>query len=345
MPESLMLSEAREAAAVAARQIASNRDEIMRILASLKALDPPFIATLARGSSDHAASFAKVLFETRLGLPVVSHAPSTGSLYGVTSPKFARVPLLAISQSGRSPDLLAAAADAKRVGAVIVALVNDTASPLAALADHVIPLGAGPERSVAATKSFITTLTVIAQITAIWGQDAILDQALDGVGDALAASFALDWSAALPVLAKTPSLLVLGRGLTLPIAGEAALKLKETAAIHAEAFSIAEVAHGPMTLINDGDPVLLFCPEDAAREGTVARIAAFAERGARVIAAGDPADTEGAAIRLPIVAHAHPVIGAIGQVASFYRLAEGVARARGRDPDHPPYLSKVTSTL
>ena len=200
MIESLMLAEAREAADVAARQIDANREPIAHVVGALKALDPPFIATLARGSSDHAASFAKVLFETRLGLPVVSHAPSTGSLYATTSPKFAGVPLFAISQSGRSPDLLAAAADAQRVGAIVVALVNDTDSPLAALADHVIPLGAGPERSVAATKSFIATLTAIAQLAAVWGEDAILDQALDGVGDALAASFALDWSAALQPL-------------------------------------------------------------------------------------------------------------------------------------------------
>jgi glucosamine--fructose-6-phosphate aminotransferase (isomerizing) len=341
---SLMFTEASEAASVAERQIAANRDLIAHVAARLRALNPPFVATLARGSSDHAASFVKLLFETRLRLPVVSHAPSIGSLYRTTSPKFAGVPLIAISQSGRSPDLLAAVADAQAAGAVVVALVNDAASPLAQAADHVIPLHAGPERSVAATKSFIATLVAITQLTAAWSGDALLGQALEGVGDALRASFEGDWGAALPLLHHTRSMLVLGRGLTLPIAGEAALKFKETCGLHAEAFSIAEVAHGPMTLIQAGDPVFVFAPEDAAREGASERIRAFTERGARVIAAGDPADTAHAEVRLPIVGHAHPVIGAVASTASFYRMVETLARTRGRDPDHPPYLAKVTRT-
>jgi glucosamine--fructose-6-phosphate aminotransferase (isomerizing) len=340
----LMFAEAEEAADVAERQIAANRDRVAEMAERLRSLDPPFAATLARGSSDHAASFAKLLFETRLGLPVVSQMPSIGSLYRTTSRRFAGVPLLAISQSGRSPDLLAAVADAQAAGAIVVALVNDVSSPLAAAADHVLPLHAGPERSVAATKSFIAALVAVTQLTAAWSEDAVLAQALDGVGDALRQAFATDWTSALPLLAGTRSMLVLGRGLTLPIAGEAALKFKETCGLHAEAFSIAEVAHGPMTLIRAGDPVFAFMPEDAAREGAAERIRAFSDRGARVIAAGDPADTEHAEVRLPIVGHTHPVIGAIASTASFYRMVEALALARGRDPDHPPYLAKVTRT-
>ena len=340
----LMFAEAQEAAEVAARQLRENRTRVTEIAARLRTLDAPFALTLARGSSDHAAAFAKVLFETRLGLPVVSHAPSIGSLYRATSPRLAGTPMLAISQSGRSPDLLAAARAAQAAGAVVVALVNDEASPLAELADHVLPLHAGPERSVAATKSFVASLVAVASLTAAWSGDEVLNHALDGAGEAIAASFALDWSAAVPMLRDVQSMLVLGRGLTLPIAGEAALKFKETCALHVEAFSIAEVAHGPMTLVRAGDPVFVFAPEDAAREGTAERMRAFIERGAQVIAAGDPADTEGAALRLPIVGHAHPVIGAIGAIASFYRMVEALAHARGRDPDRPPYLSKVTQT-
>jgi glucosamine--fructose-6-phosphate aminotransferase (isomerizing) len=345
MTTSLMFSEAEEAATIAARQIAANRDRVNEIAARLRALDAPFAATLARGSSDHAASFAKTLFETRLRVPVVSHPPSIASLYHATSPRLAGVPMLAISQSGRSPDLIAAAREAQAVGAVVIALVNDEQSPLAQLADYVLPLHAGPERSVAATKSFIASLVAIAQLTAAWSGDEVLGAAIEEIGPAIGRSFGLDWGDALPLLIETRTMLVLGRGLTLPIAGEAALKFKETSALHAEAFSIAEVAHGPMTLIEQGDPVFVFAPEDAAREGTADRIRAFAERGARVIAAGDAADTEGAEVRLPIVRHAHPVVGAIGQIASFYKLAEALARARGRDPDRPPYLAKVTQTL
>ncbi len=161
----------------------------------------------------------------------------------------------------------------------------------------------------------------------------------------LRSGWPLDWSEALPPLVGASSLLVLGRGLTFPIAGEAALKFKETCAIHAEAFSSAEVAHGPMTLVEAADPVFVFGPADAARTGLRDRIASFAERGATVIAAGDPDDIAPAAILLPSVTGAHPIIGAIAMIQSFYRFANALSLARGRDPDRPPYLAKVTRTL
>lgn len=343
--ESLMAREAAEAAEVCERQVARNRDAVRAAAARLRALDAPFAATLARGSSDHAASFAKILFETRLGLPTLSHAPSIGALYAATSPKFRGVPMIAISQSGRSPDLLAAAEGAQNAGALLVVLVNDTESPLAAMADILLPLHAGPERSVAATKSFIASLVALAHLTAEWQGDAALLGALEGVGELLRTANALDWRAALPPLVDAGSLLVLGRGLTFPIAGEAALKFKETSAIHAEAFSSAEVAHGPMTLVEAADPVFVFGPADAARAGLAERVAGFAARGATVIAAGQRADLRDASIVLPSVEHAHPVLGAIAMIQSFYGFANALAIARGRDPDHPPFLAKVTRTL
>ncbi|MDF7777380.1 SIS domain-containing protein [Sphingomonas sp. AOB5] len=343
--ESLMFREAAEAASVCARQIALNRDAVKAAAERLRALDAPFAATLARGSSDQAASFAKVLFETRLRLPTLSHAPSIGALYAATSPKFAGVPLIAISQSGRSPDLLAAADGAKAAGAVLVVLVNDAESPLAAMADISIPLHAGPETSVAATKSFIATLTALAHLTAEWSGDAALLAALDRIEDTLAAAWDLDWSAAIAPLIDAQSLLVLGRGLTFPIAGEAALKFKETSGLHAEAFSSAEVAHGPMTLVEAHDPVFVFGPADEARTGLADRIASFAARGATVIAAGHPDDLAAATIRLPSLTDAHPVTDAIAMIQSFYRFANALSLARGRDPDRPPFLAKVTRTL
>jgi glucosamine--fructose-6-phosphate aminotransferase (isomerizing) len=343
--ESQMMREAREAAEVCERQIALNRDAVKAAAERLRALDPPFAATLARGSSDQAAGFAKVLFETRLKLPTLSHAPSIGALYHATSPKLRGVPLIAISQSGRSPDLLGAAEEAQAAGAVLIALVNDESSPLATMADILLPLLAGPETSVAATKSFIAALVALAHLTAEWSQDAALLDALDTIGDVLRAAWSSDWSAALPPLTDATSLLVLGRGLTFPIAGEAALKFKETSGLHAEAFSSAEVAHGPMTLVEATDPVFVFGPADEARTGLRERIASFAERGATVIATGQADDLGSASIVLPGVADAHPVIGAIAMIQSFYRFANALSITRGRDPDHPPYLAKVTRTL
>jgi glucosamine--fructose-6-phosphate aminotransferase (isomerizing) len=340
-----MLREAMEAPERCAAQIALNAKLVRNAGQRLRALAPPFAATLARGSSDQAAAFAKALLETRASIPTLSHAPSIGSLYHATSPLFRGVPMIAISQSGRSPDLIAAAQDAQRQGALIVAIVNDAASPLAEMADICIPIHAGPETSVAATKSFIGTLVAITHLVAEWSGDADLTAALPAIGDVLRDAAAADWTPAVPLLCDATNMLVLGRGLTLPIAGEAALKFKETSSLHAEAFSIAEVAHGPMTLVGEGDPVLALGPIDQARTGLRDRLADFRARGAQVIATGHPDDVAVATLALPGRIDVHPILGAIAQIQSFYPLANALSLARGRNPDAPPHLNKVTRTL
>lgn len=340
-----MASEAAEAPERAARQLALNAGLVRDAGRRLRELAPPFAATLARGSSDHAAAFGKVLLETHARIPTLSHAPSIGSLYHATSPHFRGVPMLAISQSGRSPDLLTAAGDAKAQGAVVVALVNDTGSPLADLADIVIPVHAGAETSVAATKSFICTLVALTHLVAEWSQDGALLHALDATGDILGQAAAADWTPAVAPLQSARDMFVLGRGPTQPIAGEAALKFKETCGLHAEAFSSAEVAHGPMTLVGAGDPVLALGPLDVARTGLRERLADFTARGAAVIASGHPEDIADASLALPTQTNVHPVLGAIAQVQSFYGLANALSLARGYDPDRPPHLNKVTRTL
>lgn len=339
-----MLGEAAQAPSICARQIDANRAVMREVAGVLRRRAPKFVATLARGSSDHAASFAKFQIETRLGIPVLSHSPSTGSLYHATSPNFADAVLIAISQSGRSPDLLEAVRDAQRAGAIVVALVNDVGSPLAELADLPVPLRAGPELAVAATKSFLATLTAILHLVAELSENDALLNDLEAVEAPLDAAWQCDWSAAVAPLARTKNAMVLGRGPTLGTAAEAALKLKEVAGIHAEPFSFAEVAHGPMTLVGPDMPVLAFGPPDAAHEGLRERIADFAARDAIVIAAGESGDVGGASVILP-QASAPAAIRPLAQILSFYRLVDEVARATGRDPDNPPYLSKVTKTL
>ncbi|MFT3977575.1 MAG: SIS domain-containing protein [Sphingomonas bacterium] len=344
-PKSQMLIEALQAPDICEAQIAGNATLMREAGRRLRDLAPPFAATLARGSSDQAAAFAKHLLEIHAGIPTLSHAPSVGSLYHATSPRFRGVPLIAISQSGRSPDLIAAAEDAQRQGALVVAVVNDAESPLAALADIAIPVRAGKETSVAATKSFIATLTALTHLAGEWSGDEALLAALADIGPLLRQAAAQDWSAALPHLAKANDLLVLGRGPTLPIAGEAALKLKETSGLYAEAFSAAEVAHGPMTLVEAGDPVLAFGPGDVSAHGLGERLADFAARGATVIATGAAEDIAAATIPLPSPPAPHPALGAIAAIQSFYGLANAIAIARGRNPDNPPHLAKVTRTL
>ncbi|NIJ06730.1 glucosamine--fructose-6-phosphate aminotransferase (isomerizing) [Sphingomonas vulcanisoli] len=341
----LMLSEALEAPEICEAQLRSNADLVREAGQRLRKLAPPFAATLARGSSDQAAAFAKHLLEVYAGVPTLSHSPSIGSLYRRTSASFRDVPLIAISQSGRSPDLIAAAEDAKRMGALVVVIVNDEESPLAALGDITIPVRAGRESSVAATKSFVATLVALTHLVAEWSEDDGLRQALPTIAPALRAAGAQDWSNALPHLRDANDLLVLGRGPTLPIAGEAALKLKETAGLYAEAFSVAEVAHGPMTLVKNGDPVLVFGPADVSSEGLKERLEDFAARGATVIAAGAAGDIGAASIVLPMESSRHPIVQAIGAIQSFYALANALSLARGRNPDSPPHLAKVTKTL
>lgn len=335
-----MFIEASEAPAAVARQLRENADRVADAGRILRALNPHTVVTCARGSSDHAATFAKYLIETRLGLPTASAALSVSSVYAAAS-NLDGMLFLVISQSGRSPDLIKAVAAARAGGATVVSLVNAEGSPVEALADIHIPLLAGPETSVAATKSYIASLAALAQLVGAWAGDTALTHAVAGAPALLEKAFSLDWSAAVGALQPARDLYVIGRGLGFGVAQEAALKLKETCGLHAEAFSAAEVRHGPMAIVGAGFPVLMMSQDDAAQESVADLAADFSARGAAVLLAGGAA--QGATL-LPVVS-AHPVLQPLLLIQSFYRLAATLAVARGFDPDRPPHLRKVTETL
>jgi glutamine---fructose-6-phosphate transaminase (isomerizing) len=335
-----MFQEAAEAPQVIARQLRENAKLVAGIGAELRARAPRAVVTCARGSSDHAATYAKYLIETRARVLTASAAPSISSVYGIEQ-DLRDCLFLAISQSGKSPDLLASVAAAKRSGALVVALSNAPDSPLAAAADFSIPLWAGPERSVAATKSYIASLAALAHLVAEWTADAALKAATAALPGAVAAAWQLDWRAALPLLTPAEHLYVIGRGLGLGIAQEAALKAKETCGLHAEAYSGAEVRHGPFALLGPGFPALLLAQDDATRPGLETLAAELAGRGVGVVMAG--ARALGATL-LPTVP-GPAVLAPIPLAASLYRLLATLAVARGRDPDHPPHLRKVTETV
>lgn len=336
-----MFLEAAETAAVLRHGGAAMKTAARAAAAELRARQPLFIATSARGSSDNAATYAKYLIETRARIPTLSQAPSVASIFDAVSPNLANAALLAISQSGRSEDLLRTASAAKAAGALIIGLVNDEASPLAKLADVLIPLGAGPEVSVAATKSFITALAAILLLVAEWRDAAELRAASAELPAALESAWTKDWSGAVQTLTRAQNLFVLGRGLTFGAAQEMALKFKETCGIHAEAFSAAEVTHGPAALIGKGFPVLILPPPDSAVAGIREQIADFQRRGAITIVMGEAI---GGDIVLPMDAGLPPEIYPIAAIQSFYRLVNAVAVARGHNPDQPPFLQKVTDT-
>jgi glucosamine--fructose-6-phosphate aminotransferase (isomerizing) len=335
-----MFREAAEAPDVVRRQRKQNAKTISLLAGRLRAAKPRAVVTLARGSSDHAATFARYLIETRVGVLTSSASPSVGSIYDAT-PDLDGTVILVISQSGRSPDLLSAARQAAKRGALLVAMVNDEDSPLAALAHVVVPLGAGPERSVAATKSFIASLAATVHLLAAWTADPEIDAALSALPDKLAEAWDLDWSHGVPELASAMSMFVVGRGHALGVVQEAALKLKETCGIQAEGFSAAEVRHGPMAVVRKDFPVMLFGQTDEGLQSVASLADEFAARGARVLSAGVP---NAPGIRLPVIP-ADPLIAPILEIASFYRLANALSVARGLDPDRPLHLTKVTETL
>lgn len=341
-PESTFLfQEAAEAADTVARQLERNDDRVRDLARSLRDAPPPFAVTCARGSSDHAATYAKYVIETQTGCATASASPSVESIYAV--PLRLRGALyLVISQSGASPDLLRSAEAARKAGARVVALVNAEGSPLAAIADTVIPLHAGTERSVAATKSFIGSLAAVLHLVAHWCDDPSLLRDLKGLPEQLRRAFSLDWSPLVDGLVGARDLFVLGRGYGLGAAQEAALKLKETCALHAEAFSSAEVRHGPMELVGPELPVLLFAQQDDALAGALATARDFRARGAEVWTAAPDASEAGA---LPIIPTAQPMCAPILAIQGFYRAVNALAVRRGRDPDRPPNLAKVTETL
>ena len=335
-----MFTEAAEAAGVVQKQLEQNASTVTKIGNRLRQLRPAFIITVARGSSDHAANYAKYLLETRTGLFVASVGLSIFSVFE-TRMNFAGCFCLLISQSGASPDILSVAAAARKGGAYVVALVNVSNSPLAELADEVLELHAGEENSVAATKSFIASLTAVIHLVVAWKETRVLQRALGDAPESLHRAWNASWDAALEPISQTNDLYVLGRGLGLGIAREAALKFKEVCALHAEAFSSAEVLHGPVTIARANFPVLVLAQNDETLPGVMGLVEELAARKVKLITAGLSHD---AATVLPSV-NAHPVIEPILRVQSFYRLANALSLRLGLDPDCPPFLHKVTATI
>ncbi|HEY6515906.1 MAG TPA: SIS domain-containing protein [Steroidobacteraceae bacterium] len=332
--------EAGQAAQVVRDQLFANSQEMERLGERLRLLAPRAVVTCARGSSDHAATFAKYLIETRLGVLTSSAAPSVSSVYD-TRPDLTNSVCLAISQSGASPDLLTAVSKAREAGALVISLVNAQDSPLAQRSDHVVPLCAGAETSVAATKSFIASLAAIIHLVSCWAEDRELSGEIRKAPKHLERAWSLDWSAAVERLKPATDLFVVGRGMGLGVAQEAALKLKETCGLHAEAVSAAELRHGPMALVRPGFPVLVFSQNDEARAGVELAAGELVARKADVMIAGSRCQGALYLASEP----AHPVIEPMLIAQTFYRMANSLSLARGLDPDRPPNLRKVTETV
>jgi len=337
-----LADELHEAPEVLRRQADRLEAPLARLIDRLLRRPPNVVLTCARGSSAHAATFAKHLIERHIGIPVAAAAPNIATIY--RRPMRLQDQLfLAISQSGASDDLVEAAIMARSSGALTIALVNDGESPLASACEMILPMAAGSESSIAATKTFVASLAALLRMTALWADDATLLRSCSRLPQRLAEAAKLDWSAALRPLTGASSLVAIGRGPTLAIAREAALKLKETCALHAEAFSSAEFRHGPIALVSSTYPVMIFAPTDESRTGIPELVSDLRANDACVLVA-QPVAVEHEAGALPTLAPEQAETDAICLIQSFYAFLVRLAERRGADIDSPRHLQKITRT-
>lgn len=339
--QSYMAREVAEIPQAARRFLDASAGATAAAAAALRAANPPVIVTVARGSSDHSATYLKYATELVAGVPVASLGPSIASIYG-RALRLQGAACIGISQSGKSPDIVEMLRSAGRDGALTVAITNVAGSPMGAASAHCLPLQAGVEHSVAATKTFVSSVVAGLALLAEWQDDADLRAAVAGLPDAFAQALTLDWEPLSARLSRAQSLYVLGRGPAIAIANEAALKFKETCGLHAESFSAAEVLHGPSAIVQAQFPVLALGVDDAALPHVVATAQRLVAQGADVFITG--AEVAGA-VTLPSVSGLHPLVAPLVMAVAFYKFIEGLARRRGFDPDVPPHLRKVTETV
>lgn len=333
----LLAAEAAEAPARIATALSESEARLHALALRLNADPPRMVLTVARGSSDAAALWLRALAETRLGWPGGSLAPSTVSIY-VADVRLEGALVVLVSQSGASPDLLAVAEYARSRGALTVGLVNDERSQLASSVEVLLPLMAGDERSVAATKTCLAAFAMSLAIVETCRTGTLGEAAR--VSEHLARSALVDWTAIGALLGDAQSAYVVARGLGLAVATEAALKLKEVAGIHAEAVSAAEIVHGPIALAGPNMPALLFGAGDMGD-------ASVRDAAARLRAAGSPTLVTGldrASDVLSGINAGAPALRLMGALQAFYMALPALAACRGRNPDAPPGLTKVTRT-
>jgi glucosamine--fructose-6-phosphate aminotransferase (isomerizing) len=340
-----METEAGEAPALARQQFERLEKTLPALVDRLDSFEPAMVATIARGSSDHAASFAGYLFGLQTNLVTASLPPSLTSVYG-RDLKLDKALVLAISQSGASPDLCTAAECATAAGGFTLGLINQSDSALGKVVIAQIETGAGPETAVAATKSFVLTLTALVHLVAAMIRNTELKEALSKLPTAFEQCASVDWSSAMSMLDGQEDVFVVGRGPDLPIARELALKFKEVCGIHAEALSAAELLHGPIAIASASLPAIVLAGDEQVRPTVDAAVQRLRDAGAPVVLvdsvsrSGKPDD---GVVTIPQAPH--PLLQPIVAVQAAYPFVAALARARGKDPDAPPHLHKVTRTL
>lgn len=335
---SLMSAEVAEIPQAAARLSRDGRQAIAQVAAAIDLTSVSHAVVSGRGSSGHAGTYLRYLIETRLGLSAAPAAPSVVTRYGA-SPRLGGALYILISQSGRSPDLVAAAEQATAAGAQTIAIVNDAASPAARACRHVIPIAAGPELAVAATKTVVNTMLAGLLLVAALAEDQALVTAAEAAPERLAQALTLDWSLWARRLSGAPAGFVIGRGLSLGPAREAALKAAEVLGVPVLAYSSAEVLHGPRAAIRAEHPVLGLNAGGEVSDSIEEALATLGQGGSPVFSGSGPQPS------LRGLGPGEPALDAIALLVPVYRALEAEAARLGRDVDRPPGLLKVTETL
>ena len=339
--KSKMFQEIKEIPDSASNLLDKVDSQISQLISVFIEQQPNFITTVARGSSDHAATFLKYLFEIQLGLPVASLAPSTSSIYE-SKISLKNAVCFGISQSGESPDLLSVISGIKNKECITTSFTNNADSPLAQKSKFVISLHAGREESVAATKTFVNSLIVCLVLVAKISKDEELLNEIYKLPKILDKAIGIQWPDLKNELANCNHMYTLGRGISHAISNEAALKLIETCGIHASSYSSAEILHGPIEIVEENFPVLAFISRDAAEQSISSICENLVEKKARVFGTSNQLSL---AKSLDFVKTGHPFTDPVALIASFYIFIEDLAVSRSRNPDQPRLLQKVTKTI
>lgn len=328
------------------RLMTNERAKIEQVAASIRQRAPKFVMLAARGSSDNAARYAQYLFGAVNRLPVALATPSLFTLYK-SPPQMADALVIAISQSGQSPDIVGVIEEARQQGALTVALSNDAASPLAAAAEHVINLHSGPEKAVAATKTYTTSLAAIALLSHAISQS---DAAFQAVEQVAAVMESITGQADAIIAASEryrymEACVVVSRGYNYATSYEIALKLKELTYILAEPYSSADFRHGPVALVAHGFPVIAILPEGPSFAEMLRFLAELKQRGAELIVVS--AQDEALALAqtpLRVPSGLAEWVSPLALVMPGQLFALGLTIAKGYDVDQPRNIQKVTLT-
>jgi glucosamine--fructose-6-phosphate aminotransferase (isomerizing) len=338
-------SELREQPAALERLLDRQGDRAREIAGIFGRDDVKYVLIASRGSSGNAARYAQYLLGRAHRVPVMFATPSLYTIYE-QPPRLEGAVVVGISQSGASPDVASVLAEARRQGRPTVALTNAPDSPLAREADAVLLLEAGEERAVAATKTYLNSLGAIAMLFAA-ADGPIAEAELARMPSVLEEQIELSIATAPPLdeYGDAVGATVVARGVNYGTAFEIALKIRELSGLVVEAYSPADLMHGPIAAIREGWPVIVVAPTGPARPSVEGLVLPLLERGARIIAVSDVAAVlRRAQTRLPLVARVPEWLSALTAVIPGQLTALRLAQLRGLDIDSPAGLNKVTLT-